>query len=106
MQSFPMLVVDGQRVEGMTDNGERNRRSFVALDQNGQLLLGMTQMAQWTLTDLADFLASSPHLNVWRALNLDGGASSGLWMSGAFGDVSMNSIEPLPAVLAVWGEGS
>jgi uncharacterized protein YigE (DUF2233 family) len=101
VQGFPMLVVDGQPVEGMSDNGERNRRSFVALDQQGRVLLGVTQMAQWSLTDLAQFLAQSPDLGVSRALNLDGGASSGLWMGGNYDGVSMNSFDPVPSVIAV-----
>ena len=74
----------------------------VVADLHGRrLLLGVTQMAQWSLTDLADFLAASPALNVSRALNLDGGASSGLWMGGSFSGVSMNSFEPVPSVIAV-----
>lgn len=102
IQSFPMLVVDAQRVEGIADNGQRNRRSFVALDGEGRVVLGVTQMAQWTLTDLADFLSAAPALNVVHALNLDGGGSSGLWLGGDAGDSSMDSFEPVPSVIAVF----
>ncbi|MFC1464570.1 MAG: phosphodiester glycosidase family protein [Candidatus Brachytrichaceae bacterium NZ_4S206] len=102
VQSFPMLVVDGQRVDGLSDNGQRNRRSFIALDREGSVLLGVTQMAQWTLTDLADFLATSSELRVAHALNLDGGGSSGLWLAGALDVGSMNSFEPVPAVIAIF----
>jgi uncharacterized protein YigE (DUF2233 family) len=101
VQGFPMLVVNGERIPTMDDNGERNRRSFVALDAQGRVLLGVTQMAQWSLTDLADFLAGDSSLGVVSALNLDGGASSGLWMAGALDGVSMNSFDPVPAVIAV-----
>jgi uncharacterized protein YigE (DUF2233 family) len=101
VQGFPMLVVNGERIEAMDDNGERNRRSFVALDAQGRVLLGVSQMAQWSLTDLADFLAGAESLDVVSALNLDGGASSGLWMAGALDGVSMNSFDPVPAVIAV-----
>jgi uncharacterized protein YigE (DUF2233 family) len=101
VQGFPMLVVNGERVSPMDDNGERNRRSFVAIDEQGRVLLGVTQMAQWSLTDLADYLANTESLSVVSALNLDGGASSGLWMAGPFDGVSMNSFDPVPAVIAV-----
>ena len=101
VQGFPMLVVNGERIETMDDNGERNRRSFVALDAQGRVLLGVTQMAQWSLTDLADFLAGSDSLGVISALNLDGGASSGLWMAGSLDGLSMNSFDPVPAVISV-----
>ncbi len=101
VQGFPMLVVEGERIEAMDDNGERNRRSFVALDEQGRVLLGVTQMAQWSLTDLADFLAGDEALGVVNALNLDGGASSGLWMAGPLDGISMNSFDPVPAVISV-----
>lgn len=101
VQGFPMLVVNGERIEAMDDNGERNRRSFVALDAQGRVLLGVTQMAQWTLTDLANYLAGTESLGVVNALNLDGGASSGLWMAGSLEGVSMNSFDPVPAVVSV-----
>jgi uncharacterized protein YigE (DUF2233 family) len=101
VQGFPMLVVNGERIPTMDDNGERNRRSFVALDGQGRVLLGVTQMAQWALTDLADFLAGDESLGVVSALNLDGGASSGLWLAGALDGVSMNSFDPVPAVISV-----
>lgn len=101
VQGFPMLVVNGERIEPMDDNGERNRRSFVAIDGQGRVLLGVTQMAQWSLTDLADYLANTKSLDVVSALNLDGGASSGLWLAGALDGVSMNSFDPVPAVIAV-----
>ena len=103
VQGFPMLVVNGARIEQIGDNGEPNRRSFVALDGEGRLLFGVTQLAQWTLNDLADFLDQADDLNIVSALNLDGGASSGLWLGGAQADASMNSFEVVPAVIAVWG---
>jgi uncharacterized protein YigE (DUF2233 family) len=102
VQGFPMLVVDGARITQISDNGEPNRRTFVALDGEGRLLLGVTQMAQWTLTDLADFLDQAEDLHIVSALNLDGGASSGLWLSGDLARVSMESFDPVPLVIAVW----
>jgi len=101
VQSFPMLVVNGRRVPPIEDGERRNRRSFVAIDDQGRVLLGVTLMAQWTLNDLADFLAASPALGIRHALNLDGGASAGLWLRGR-DDLSMNSFEPVPAVIAVF----
>ena len=102
IQSFPMLVANGRRVPPIADGARRHRRAFVAIDQSGRVLLGVTLMAQWTLNDLADFLATEPALNARHALNLDGGASAGLWLSGR-DDLSMNSFEPVPAVIAVFG---
>jgi uncharacterized protein YigE (DUF2233 family) len=106
VQGFPMLVQDGHAIDGISDNGERNRRSFVALDRSGDLVLGVTMMARWTLTDLSHFLATASEFDAWRALNLDGGASAGLWVRGGMDGASMNSFEPVPAVIAVMSRSS
>jgi hypothetical protein len=65
------------------------------------VLLGVGQMAAWTLTDLATYLASEPELAVQAALNLDGGASSGLWVRGALDGMLTNSLEAVPSVIVV-----
>src|SRR5205085_1834423 len=59
LQGSPMLVNAGRMVQGISDNGAHSRRSFVAIDAQGRVLLGVCQYAQWTLTDLARFLAAS-----------------------------------------------
>ncbi len=101
VQSVPMLVDGVEVVPGIPENGERNRRSFVALDERGRVLLGVSQTAAWTLTDLATYLASEPELEVRAALNLDGGASSGLWVRGALDGMLTNSLEAVPSVIVV-----
>ncbi len=103
VQSVPMLVEDGAVVPGIPENGERNRRSFVAVDARGRVLLGVGQTAAWTLTELATYLAAEESLEVQAALNLDGGASSGLWVRGGFDPVLTNSLETVPSVITVGG---
>jgi uncharacterized protein YigE (DUF2233 family) len=103
VQSLPMLVQNGRVVQGINDDGERNRRSFVAVDRNGRVLLGVGQTASWTLTDLANFLARTPALEIDDALNLDGGASSGMWVRGSIDPALTNSLEAVPSVITVGG---
>jgi uncharacterized protein YigE (DUF2233 family) len=103
VQGFPMLVANDKVPSILTDNGERNRRSFVAIDRQGRVLLGITQLAAMTLTDLAKFLELSQELDVRDALNLDGGASSGLWMGGDFDSALADSFEAVPSVVVVDG---
>lgn len=105
VQGFPMLVMDGVPVEGLPENDVRHRRTFVALDRRGRVLFGVTQRAQWRLRDLAAYLAQS-ELDIWRALNLDGGGSSGLWMSGAQASASVDSFTAVPNVVMVWAKQS
>jgi uncharacterized protein YigE (DUF2233 family) len=103
VQGVPMLVLNGRVVQGINDNGERNRRSFVAIDRNGLILLGVSQTASWSLIDLATFLAGARVLDVREACNLDGGASSGMWVRSSIDPVLTNSIDTVPSVIVVGG---
>ena len=104
VESFPMLVRKGKVVDGINDDGRRNRRSFIALDRSGRLLLGVTRYASLTLTDLAAALAGQPALAVDAALNLDGGASSGLAIRPPADALAIDSFEAVPAVIVVTGK--
>ena len=101
VESFPMLVQGGKVVPGINDDGRRNRRTFVALDKSGRLLLGVSRLASLTLSDLAAALAAAPALSVDAALNLDGGASSGLWARSPGDALSIESFDTVPAVITV-----
>ena len=104
VESFPMLVRGGKVVDGINDDGRRNRRSFVALDKSGRLLLGVSRYASLTLTDLAAALAGQSALAVDAALNLDGGASSGLGIRAPADALAIDSFEAVPAVITVTGK--
>jgi len=104
VESFPMLVRGGKVVDGINDDGRRNRRSFVALDKSGRLLLGVSRYASLTLTDLAAALAGQSALAVDAALNLDGGASSGLAIRPSADALAIDSFEAVPAVITVTGK--
>ena len=99
LQGSPMLVNAGRMVQGISDNGAHSRRSFVAIDAKGRVLLGVCQYAQWTLTELARFLASDESLSVVSALNLDGGGSTGLWMSDTSDATLTDSLDRVPMVI-------
>lgn len=81
----PMLVENGVIVlnaqqEGFTDvkfTSNRAQRSFIGEMENGILVLGT--VSNVTLTELATILKN---MNVINGMNLDGGASSGLYFKG------------------------
>jgi uncharacterized protein YigE (DUF2233 family) len=100
LQSFPMLVFPGGEVAQFDDNGQRARRSAVAIDRGGRLLLIACPTSAFTLHELAEWLSRSD-LDIDRALNLDGGPSTGLFVRD--GDLSeeIDSFGPLPIVLMV-----
>ncbi|MCL4505457.1 MAG: phosphodiester glycosidase family protein [Chloroflexi bacterium] len=102
VQSFPMLLLNGKVVDGIPDDGSRNRRSFIGIDRAGKVLVGICQSPIWTMSDLVGYLENSPLLDINNALNLDGGASSGLWIKGLPDALQMDSLVEVPTVIAVY----
>jgi uncharacterized protein YigE (DUF2233 family) len=100
LQSFPMLVFPGGAPAAIEDDGRRARRSVVALDHAGRLLLLVSPTSDFTLRGLADWLSQSD-LDVDRALNLDGGSSTGLYLSDGKLEAQIDSFGLLPIVLLV-----
>jgi len=101
IQSFPMLARAGRVIDGIPASDQRSRRSFVGIDRDGWVVFGVTTMPVWSLTALAEYLVHRSDLALDSALNLDGGASSGMWVSGVADGLLVNSIDKVPAVIAV-----
>lgn len=100
MQSFPMLVFPGGAPAEIEDNGQHARRSALAIDRSGRLLLIVVPTTGFTLRGLAGWLSQSD-LDVDRALNLDGGSSTGLYLKDGALEEAIDSFGPLPIVLLV-----
>lgn len=98
-QSSPMLMVDGKRTQ-FNANAASQRRSVVAMDTQGRLLLIASSNPAFSLDELADLLVSSD-LSIKTALNLDGGASTSLYVRAGNQHVSIDPITPLPIVIVV-----
>jgi uncharacterized protein YigE (DUF2233 family) len=99
VQSFPVLVKPGGQMgfPADADEGQRSRRTVVAQDATGRIILIIGPEFRFSLHELAVWLAESD-LDIDIALNLDGGTSSGLWGMGY--DSVVNSNIPVPAVIA------
>ncbi|HJZ49467.1 MAG TPA: phosphodiester glycosidase family protein, partial [Roseiflexaceae bacterium] len=100
LQSFPMLVFPGGEPTAIEDDRQRARRSVVAIDRAGRLLLLVSPTSDFTLRGVAEWLSRSD-LDVDRALNLDGGASTGLYLIDGPLQETIDSFGPLPIVLLV-----
>lgn len=98
VQGFPMLVLDGQPAYGRS--GAPARRSVVALDRSGRVLLLATSLLGPSLAGMAGWLASSD-LEIDSALNLDGGGSTMFYVD-ADEPLRLPSLDAVPALLAVW----
>jgi uncharacterized protein YigE (DUF2233 family) len=97
-QSSPMLMINGQRTQ-FTVNKDVQRRSVVATDKQGHLLLIASPGAEFSLDNMADLLAKSD-LSIQNALNLDGGSSTGLYVNGKQ-QVNIDSLLMIPIVIIV-----
>ncbi len=98
VQGFPMLVQAGQ--SAYRRSGAPARRSVVALDRGGRVLLLATPLLGPSLAGMAAWLASSD-LEIGSALNLDGGGSTMFYVH-ADEPLLLPSLDPVPALLAVW----
>jgi uncharacterized protein YigE (DUF2233 family) len=100
IQSFPVLVKPGAQMgfPSDADEGQISRRTVVAQDAAGRLLLLVSPEFRFSLHELAVWLTKSD-LDVDIALNLDGGTSTGLWTSDPLHNV--DSLVPVPAVIVI-----
>ncbi len=79
LQAGPRLVHAGLPVAGL-EATKRRARTFILTDQAGNWALGTCKSV--TLRELSDLLSTRallPEVTVKRALNFDGGNSTGLW---------------------------
>lgn len=100
LQSFPLLVKPGGEL-GFPAEFEDNltaRRTVLAKDQNGNILLILTQKRYFTLHTLSMFLTGSD-LDLNIAVNLDGGPSTGLLIREPYFKIPAATL--LPFVLTI-----
>lgn len=101
MQSAPMLIQPGGQLAAIEDDDvDRSRRSVIARDRAGRVLLIVSRSPTFTLRELAQALHTSD-LELDAALNLDGGRSTGLYLRTERASVAIDSYDRVPLVLVV-----
>ncbi len=100
MQSTPMLIQPGGTLSDIQADNDVARRSVIARDRAGRILLMVNGWPSFTLPDLAVALKESD-LDLDAALNLDGGRSSGLYLRRAPNDLVIEAFDRLPLMLVV-----
>ncbi len=100
VQAFPMLTLSGQAVYAPARQEPVSRRTVVAQDQQGRVLLMVTPLFGLSLEALSAYLPTTD-MGIVDALNLDGGGSTMLYVN-ASPAVRLPSLDPVPAVLAVY----
>ena len=99
VQGWPLLVDGGNPSYVAWSARERTRRSMIAEDSSGNILIIIAPWLSLPLPDLSEYL-SKAGLNILRALNLDGGGSTMLAIPSV--DYLLPSFDPVPAVLALY----
>ncbi len=99
-QSSPMLVLPGGQRADFDADASSSRRSVVAMDKQGRLLFIISPDPTFSLDEIADQLVNSD-LSINLALNLDGGASTALYVNSGSQHVAIDSLAKLPIVIIV-----
>lgn len=99
LQSFPLLIEAGGQPGYDGDSAQRARRSVIAQDRAGRVVLLVADRSQFTLAGLSRYLLESD-LELDIALNLDGGPSSGLLLREPAEGTP--AYAPLPGVILVF----
>ena len=102
VQSFPVLVKPGGQTGYPQEDGLADRRTVIAQDRQGRILFILAQTGTMTLHELSRYLVDSD-LDLAIALNLDGGASTGIQLAEPSDGVAPFSL--LPIVIAVRPRG-
>jgi len=103
VQGFPLLMAAGQvapAFNGDLDNSP-SRRTVIAQDIHGRILIIVTPLGAASFTDMARFLGLSG-LEIDTALNLDGGTSTALYLQTGGPSSITSGLVPVPVVLAVY----
>lgn len=98
-QGWPLLVNRGDPAYGDWTDSQRSRRTIIAEDSSGRILIMVAPWLGLSLSDLSEYLTQAG-LNILRALNLDGGRSTMLSLPAA--DIFLPSFDAVPAILAVY----
>lgn len=99
IQGFPLLVFQNERAYFSSSTGERNRRTVIAEDRDGNILMIVAPYFGLSLVDLSVYLPATD-LDIETAVNLDGGRSTMLAVAGL--NFSQPSFDAVPAILAAY----
>lgn len=100
IECYPVLLLPGGQPTFPVETNSIARRTVIAIDEDGMVLLLVSNVDLFSLHRLADWLSNSG-LRLDTALNLDGGRSTGLGVAIPGHAALMNSYVPVPVVLAI-----
>jgi hypothetical protein len=102
VQGFPILMLNEMQAYTDTAEDRFTRRTVIAEDSSGSIVLIVTPLIGLTLLDLSTFLPATD-MNLVNALNLDGGGSTLMYINvTGTPEYVVTSLDPIPVVLAVY----
>ncbi len=102
VQAFPMLVLDGVAAFNDVIQDRSTRRTVIAQDSSGRIILLATPVLGLTLRDLSSYLPTTD-MDIITAFNLDGGRSTMMAINpGGAPETIVSSIDSVPVVLGVY----
>lgn len=99
IQGFPLLVDDGEQSYADVRASERNRRTLIAEDVSGNILIMVSPFLGLSLADLSAYLPTTD-LDIVTAVNLDGGGSTMIALPGI--EYFQPAFDAVPTILAVY----
>ncbi len=101
VESYPVLLLPGGQPTFPEETGKQARRTVIAIDEDGYVIVMVSDVALFSLYSLSEWLPHSG-LRLDTALNLDGGRSTGLVVNFPEESVVIPDYVPLPIVVAVY----
>ncbi len=101
IECYPLLLLPGGQPTFPIDTGKLARRTVIGIDEDGQVVILVSNIDVFSLYNLSEWLSNSG-LRMDSALNLDGGRSTGLGVRIPGHEELVQSYVPLPVVLAVY----
>ncbi len=100
VQSFPVLIKPGGVLGFPEEDGIPARRTVIGQDRAGRIVIVVCPNGTFTLNRLALYLLQTD-LELEIALNLDGGTSTGLFLSAGSERIAIPSHTAVPAVILI-----
>jgi hypothetical protein len=101
VQGLPMLLEAGGVPVSFDLPDRVARRTVIAIDRSGAVLLISLPWSMVSLYELRDWLAAAADLELDAALNLDGGPSTGMMLQAGAWSLAFDSFSKVPSVLLV-----
>lgn len=99
VQGFPSLMIGGAASQTNSNENRASRRTAIAIDAQGRIVIITTPLLGMGLYDLSQYLAASD-MQLLTVVNLDGGGSTMLNIKPA--NYQILSFDPVPTVLAAY----